>query len=82
MRDPIPFYNLGGDAGFLEYDNRINAMSSGQCAVDELKKGMRFDTKDELVSYVKQWHAEKHRDYAVRESKPTKWDIYCKEKDR
>ena len=82
VRDAIPYYNHGGDSGLCEYDDYINAMCSGHCATDDLKKGMRFNTKDELVCFVKQWHADNQRDYTVRESKSSKWDIYCKEKEK
>ena len=82
MRDVIPRYNPRGDDGLNEYDNCINALCSGHCASDDLKKGMRFHIKDELVCFAKQCHTDNQRDYSVCESKSTKWDIYCKEKDK
>ena len=53
VRDTIPYFNMGGGDALAEYDDRINALCSGHSATDELKKGMRFSTKEELVCFVK-----------------------------
>ena len=56
VRDAIPFYNTGGNNGLVEYDDNVNPMWSDMISTEEMKKGMRFNTKDELITFINQWH--------------------------
>lgn len=44
----------------------------------ELRKGMTFNSKDELMHVVKQFHIRSHQEFVVTRSSDLNWDVACK----
>ncbi|XP_076882086.1 uncharacterized protein LOC143530427 [Bidens hawaiensis] len=44
----------------------------------EIHLGMSFESKDDVISAVRRWNAEKHRELYVSDSKPTFWKAKCR----
>ncbi|XP_076886826.1 uncharacterized protein LOC143536797 [Bidens hawaiensis] len=44
----------------------------------EIHLGMLFESKDDVMSAVRRWNVEKHRELYVSDSKPTFWKAKCR----
>ena len=83
LRDSVPYMNIGGSDGYINYEEQVNASCRNLCESEDLHIGMRFNTKEDLKRHVNMFHCRKHCDYVVHESKLRLWSAYClKKKDQ
>ena len=68
LRDPVPYMNICGSDGYINYEEHVNAKSRNLCDSEDLRVGMRFNTKEDLKRHMNMFHCKKHCDYVVRES--------------
>ena len=56
LGDYVPYMNISGSDGYINYEEQVNARSRNLCESEDLHIGMRFNTKEDLKRYVNMFH--------------------------
>lgn len=65
--------------GYVSYEEFLYIKEL--CLGNELRAGMKFKSKTDLIHIVKLWHIKKHYDFQVIESNKKVPNVVFKEKD-
>src|SRR5262249_7900469 len=81
VRDEIPFFNVGGDSGYITFEENLQIMCRNLQRSDDQQKGMMFTTKADLIHHVKSYHVKNHSNFRVHESTKHVWSVYYMKRD-